>query len=60
MTQVSKCDGNELERKLGEELFDKWDEIYETANFTGIEFDNIEQFIDMMQGAYEGIYLFVI
>lgn len=57
MTQVSKHDANELERKLGEELFDKWHEIYETANFTGIEFDNIGQFIDMMQGAYEGIYL---
>lgn len=57
MTQVSKHDANELERKLGEELFDKGHEIYETANFTGTEFDNIEQFIDMMQGAYEGICL---
>lgn len=57
MTQVSKYDATELERKLQGELFDKWHEKYETANFSGIEFDKIDQFIDRMQGAYEGIYL---
>lgn len=56
-TQVSKYDATELERKLQGELFDKWHEKYETANFSGIEFDKIDQFIDRMQGAYEGIYL---
>lgn len=42
MIYVFKCDVNEFERKFGEELFDKWDEIYEIVNFIGIEFDNIE------------------
>lgn len=57
LTQVSRYDATELERKLQGELFDKWHEKFKTSNFSGIRFDKIDQFIDSMQGTYECIYV---
>ncbi|KAH3707717.1 uncharacterized protein LOC127858444 [Dreissena polymorpha] len=53
--KVSRYDASEVERQMQGELFDKWQENCEVVKNTMIRFSNINEYLDHLQEAYEGI-----
>lgn len=53
--KVSKNDAAITQKRLDEELFDKWVEGVEVTKASGIPVDQINGYLDHLQDAYEGI-----
>ncbi|XP_015760086.1 PREDICTED: uncharacterized protein LOC107339330 [Acropora digitifera] len=53
--KVSKVDATKVQREIEGELFDKWHESCQVMESKGISIDNIYDFLDYLEDAYEGI-----
>lgn len=51
---MSKKDANELERQLEGELFEKWNESFESMQCTKVPLIDLEKFLDRLETSYEG------
>ncbi|XP_052691806.1 uncharacterized protein LOC128169766 [Crassostrea angulata] len=53
--KVSKKEANELERQLEGELFEKWNESFESMQCTKVPLTDLKPFLDRLENSYEGI-----
>lgn len=53
--KVSKRDATEVERKLQGELLKTWKEKFQVARFTKIKKEDLKDFLNYLENAYEGV-----